>query len=75
MITANYTKIFGEVVELVDTHVLGTCLVRGEVSNPFFPTTTATQWINVVAQGVALAITCCTENAEKEIFKGKTIGH
>ena len=75
MNTANYTKIFGEVVELVVTHVLGKCLVRGEGSNPFFPTTTATQWINVVAQGVALAITCCTKNSEKEIFKGKTIGH
>ena len=68
MKTANYTKIFGEVVELLDTQVLGTCLVRGEGSNPFFPTTTATKWINVVAQGVALAITCCTRNSEKEYF-------
>ena len=71
MNTANYTKIFGEVVELVDTHVLGTCLVRGEGSNPFFPTTTATQWINGVAQGVALAITCCTKKLKRRFLGDK----
>tara|TARA_B100000287_G_C20665220_1_gene791514 strand:- start:446 stop:667 length:222 start_codon:yes stop_codon:yes gene_type:complete len=60
---------------MADTHVLGTCPVMGIGSSPISPTTTATQWINGVAQGVALAITCCTKNSEKEIFKGKTIGH
>tara|TARA_E500000305_G_C3941870_1_gene197869 strand:- start:574 stop:795 length:222 start_codon:yes stop_codon:yes gene_type:complete len=59
---------------MADTQVLGTCLARGFGSSPNSPTR-SNNWKSIVAQGVALAITCCTTNAEKEIFKGKTIGH
>ena len=73
MKTAIHTKIWAS-GGMVDTHVLGTCPVMGEGSSPFSPTS-GNNWKNIVAQGVALAITCCTKNSEKEIFKGKTIGH
>ena len=70
MRSINSTVFFGEVVELVDTHVLGTCLVRGEGSNPFFPTR-SNNWKSFVAQGVALVSNCCTTKSEKEYFLGK----
>tara|TARA_A100000164_G_scaffold338817_1_gene333377 strand:+ start:61 stop:267 length:207 start_codon:yes stop_codon:yes gene_type:complete len=68
MNTANYTINFGRVVELVYTIVLGTIREICAGSSPVSPTTTATQWINVVAQGVALAITCCTKILKRSIF-------
>ena len=70
MRSINSTVFFGEVVELVDTHVLGTCLVRGEGSNPFFPTR-SNNWKSFVAQGVALVKDCCTTISEKRSFIGK----
>ena len=66
MKTAIHTKIWAS-GGMVDTHVLGTCPVMGEGSSPFSPTS-GNNWKNIVAQGVALAITCCTKILKRSIF-------
>ena len=69
MKTANYTKIFGEVVELVDTHVLGTCLFGGEGSSPFSPTSKSNKyWLNFCCTS------CCIEEEMLHNVKGSVLG-
>lgn len=60
MKTAITIKLFWASGGMVDTPVLGTGLETGEGSSPFSPTTTVTQWLNVVAHGVAFMKQCCT---------------
>ena len=62
----------GGVVELADTHVLGTCLARGEGSSPFTPTIKKTSEVTIlddkfVAQDVAFDKKCCNKKMESEV--------
>ena len=70
MKTAIHTKIWAS-GGMVDTHVLGTCPVMGEGSSPFSPTS-GNNWKNIVAQGVALAITCCTKKLKRRFLREKS---